>query len=129
MRVAALSILIHLLNVLAAWCAANAVAAPLSFAQALFLVLPVILVSAVPISIAGWGVRESAMVTAFAYAGLGDGDGLIVSLLFGAGNFVVGALGGLIWVGVMWIISGMLSGNDQLYRQTQFERRGTRCHR
>jgi hypothetical protein len=83
--------------VLAAWCAAKAVAAPLGFAQALFVVLPVILVSAVPISIAGWGVRESAMVTAFAYAGLGDGDGLIVSLLRGR-KFCGYALGGLIWV-------------------------------
>jgi hypothetical protein len=65
---------------------------------ALFLVLPVILITIVPISIAGWGIRESAMVVAFAYAGLPDTDGLLVSLLFGAATFLVGAIGGLVWI-------------------------------
>ena len=82
----------------AAWSAARSVAADLSLLDALFLVLPVILVSIVPVSIAGWGVREGAMVAAFTYAGLPQSDGLIVSLLFGAGFLVLGAVGGLIWV-------------------------------
>ena len=60
--------------------------------------LSVVLVTIVPISIAGWGVREGAMVAAFAYAGLQQADGLIVSLLFGAGYLVLGVVGGLIWV-------------------------------
>ena len=97
-RIAALSIAIHLLTVASAWCAARAVNAPLAPTAALFLVLPVILITIVPISIAGWGVRESAMVVAFAYAGLPDTDGLLVSLLFGAATFLVGALGGLVWI-------------------------------
>jgi hypothetical protein len=64
----------------------------------LFLVPPVILVAVVPISIAGWGVREGAMIAAFAYAGLPQSDGLIVSLLFGIGFLLVGIVGGLVWV-------------------------------
>ena len=36
-----------------------------------------------PISIAGWGVRESSMVVAFGYAGLAQSDGLTLSILFG----------------------------------------------
>ena len=44
---------------------------------------PVILISTIPISIAGWGVRESSMIVAFTYAGLAAGDGLIVSILVG----------------------------------------------
>jgi uncharacterized membrane protein YbhN (UPF0104 family) len=95
--IGAYSLLIHLLTAVAAWSAARAVAADLSLLDALFLVLPVILVSIVPISIAGWGVREGAMVAAFAYAGLPQSDGLIVSLLFGAGQLAVGAIGGLMW--------------------------------
>ena len=57
-----------------------------------------------PISIAGWGVRESAMVLAFGYAGLAEGDGLIVSILFGVATLTVGALGGVVWVasGYRW---------------------------
>jgi uncharacterized membrane protein YbhN (UPF0104 family) len=98
MGIFSLSIVIHLLSALAAWCAARAVGADLSLLYALFLVLPVILITAVPISIAGWGVRESAMVAAFSYAGLAQSDGLIVSLLFGFGFLVVGILGGAFWI-------------------------------
>jgi len=92
------SVLIHLLTAIAAWAAARSVGADLSLSYALFLVLPVVLVSIVPVSIAGWGVREGAMVAAFTYAGLPQADGLIVSLLFGVGYLVLGIVGGLIWV-------------------------------
>ena len=92
-----LSFIIHLFSALAAWCAARAVSADLPLIYSIFLVLPVILIAVVPISIAGWGVRESAMVAVFGYAGLPPSDGLLVSLLFGAGYLVVGALGGLVW--------------------------------
>ncbi len=92
-----LSFAIHLLTAVIAWCAARSVGANLSFAYALFLVLPVILIAIVPISVAGWGVREGVMVAAFGYAGLPPSDGLIVSLLFGACYLVVGGIGGLVW--------------------------------
>jgi hypothetical protein len=51
-----------------------------------------------PISIAGWGVREATMGLAFGYAGLVANEGVKVSLLFGAVSFVVGAFGGLVWI-------------------------------
>jgi len=92
------SLLIHLLTATAAWCVARSVNADLSLANALFLVLPVVLISVIPISIAGWGVREGAMVAAFAYAGLPQSDGLLVSFLLGISYLVVGVLGGLVWV-------------------------------
>jgi hypothetical protein len=41
------------------------------------------------------------MIAAFAYAGLPDTDGLAISVLFGVGLFVIGAVGG-----VAWIVSG-----------------------
>jgi uncharacterized protein (TIRG00374 family) len=96
------SIAIHLLTVAAAWCCISAVAAPVSFTQILFLLPPVLLVATVPISIAGWGVRESTMIAAFAYSGLAQSDGLTLSILFGAAYFFLGILGGIIW-----IISGL----------------------
>jgi uncharacterized membrane protein YbhN (UPF0104 family) len=92
------SVAIHLLTIAAIWSVARSVAAPLEFWQALLLVPPVVLVSTVPISIAGWGVREGAMMTVFSYAGLLNADGLIVSILYGAGLFSVGAVGGLVWI-------------------------------
>ena len=93
-----LSIFIHLLTVLAAWGAAESITAPLSFADALFLVPPVMLISIIPISIAGWGVREGVMVIAFSYAGLYQSDGLIVSLLIGLGTFILGVFGAIWWI-------------------------------
>lgn len=96
--VGASSVVIHLMTVTVAWSAMKAVAAPVGLAPILFLMLPVLLVASVPISIAGWGVRESSMVAAFTYAGLVPGDGLMLSLLFGAVSFAVGAAGGIVWI-------------------------------
>jgi glycosyltransferase 2 family protein len=100
--VIACSIVIHLFTIAAAWCCAKAIAVPVSLLQILFLLPPVLLVSSVPISIAGWGVRETSMIAAFGFAGLAEGDGLILSVLFGAACSAVGMIGG-----VVWIVSGL----------------------
>jgi glycosyltransferase 2 family protein len=97
-KLAALSLLIHLLAAVIAWCVARSIAAPVLLEQALLLVPPVMLITMVPISIAGWGLREASMGLAFGYAGLPTSDGVDVSLLFGAVYFVVGAFGGLVWI-------------------------------
>ena len=85
-------------SVLIAWCAAQSVDAPFQLWHALLLLPPVLLIASVPISIAGWGVRESTFVLAFSYAGLSEADGLVVSVLFGAAFFIAGLAGGLTWL-------------------------------
>ncbi len=97
-RILAYSLIIHFMSATAAWSLAKAVAAPLEWSQALFLVLPVLLIATVPLSIAGWGTRETAMVLAFGYAGLPESDGLIVSVLLGIALFAAGLPGGVIWI-------------------------------
>jgi uncharacterized membrane protein YbhN (UPF0104 family) len=92
------SIAIHLFSVLAIWCIAQALTAPLTATGAIFLVPPVMLITMVPISVAGWGVRESAMIAALGYAGIGNSQGLLISLLFGAAGFVLGLAGGGVWI-------------------------------
>lgn len=92
------SLAIHLVTVVIAWCAARSIAANVSIADLLLLVPPIMLITMLPISIAGWGVRESAMMVAFGYAGLVRSDGLTVSLLFGAAMFVIGGIGGIVWI-------------------------------
>ena len=94
----ACSIAIHLLTIAAAWCCIKAIAASVTFLQLLFLIPPVLLISTIPISIAGWGVRESSMIAAFAFAGLAQSDGLTLSILYGATSFVIGVAGGIVWV-------------------------------
>ncbi|HKH00501.1 MAG TPA: lysylphosphatidylglycerol synthase transmembrane domain-containing protein [Bradyrhizobium sp.] len=96
--VAVLSITVHVLAVVIAWCVVQSIAAPVSFDQVFQLIPPVMLITMLPISIAGWGVREATMGLAFGYAGLVTSEGVNVSLLFGAVSFIVGAFGGLVWI-------------------------------
>ena len=97
-KVAVLSLLVHILAVVIAWCVVQSIAAPVVFSQIFQLVPPVMLITMLPISIAGWGVREATMGLAFGYAGLMTNEGVNVSLLFGAVSFMVGAFGGLVWI-------------------------------
>ena len=97
-KIAALSVLVHVLAVVIAWCVVQSIAAPVQFGQVFQLVPPVMLITMLPISIAGWGVREATMGLAFGYAGLMANEGVNVSLLFGAVSFFVGICGGLVWI-------------------------------
>ena len=97
-QIAILSLLIHVLAVVIAWCVVQSIAAPVGFSQTFLLIPPVMLITMLPISIAGWGVREATMALAFGYAGLVTNEGINVSLLYGAVSFVAGAIGGLVWI-------------------------------
>ncbi|MCP1764500.1 lysylphosphatidylglycerol synthase transmembrane domain-containing protein [Bradyrhizobium japonicum] len=96
--VAILSLLVHVLAVVIAWCVVQSIAAPVNFGQTFLLIPPIMLITLMPISIAGWGVREATMGLAFGFAGLSANEGVNVSLLFGAVLFIVGAIGGLVWI-------------------------------
>jgi uncharacterized membrane protein YbhN (UPF0104 family) len=97
-KVTALSLAVHVLTAVIAWCVVKSIAAPIGFGEVFQLVPPVVLITMLPISIAGWGVREATMGLAFGYAGLATTEGVNVSLLYGAVSFIVGALGGLVWI-------------------------------
>jgi glycosyltransferase 2 family protein len=97
-KIVALSFLVQILAVVIAWCAVQSIAAPVVFGQIFQLVPPVTLITMLPISIAGWGVREATMGLAFGYADLIPSEGVSISLLIGAVSFIVGAVGGLVWI-------------------------------
>lgn len=97
-EIAVVSITIHCLVATTAWTLAQAIGAPLAWTQSLFLILPVVLIATVPLSIGGWGTRETAMVLAFGYAGMSHSDGLAVSVLLGLTMFVAGLPGGFLWL-------------------------------
>lgn len=98
LRVMALSLAIHALTAAVAWCAAQAIDAPFGYFQALLLVPPVMLIATMPISVAGWGVREKSLVLAFGYAGLSQGDGFLIAVLLGVTQLIVGIAGGIVWL-------------------------------
>lgn len=92
------AIFIHLITVAACYILAIGLDAPLSARDAFVLIPLVILSSAVPISIGGWGVREGAMVAALGLVGIAAEKALAISVLLGLGGLVVGLLGGLVWL-------------------------------
>ncbi len=96
--IALISLTIHVLTAVIAWGVVLSIGASATFQQVFLLIPPIILITMLPISIAGWGVREATMMVAFGYAGLPEADGLVVSLLYGAVSFAVGAFGGLVWI-------------------------------
>jgi glycosyltransferase 2 family protein len=97
-KIVVLSLLVHLLAVVIAWCVVQSIAAPVTFGQIFQVIPPVMLITMLPISIAGWGVREATMGLAFGYAGLMASEGVNISLLYGTVSFIVGAFGGLVWI-------------------------------
>lgn len=97
--VVVLSMVVHVLTVVTVWCVAQSISTPVSFLNLFLLILPVVLISLLPISIAGWGLRETAMMVAFGYAGLSQSAGVNISLLFGAVTFLLGIFGGPLWIG------------------------------
>ena len=96
--IGALSIFIHVMTVVSVWMIARAMHAPVDFGQVVILIPPVMLVAAVPISIGGWGVREGVMVVAFSLVGLPQVDGFAISVMLGILLFLVGAIGGVLWI-------------------------------
>jgi uncharacterized membrane protein YbhN (UPF0104 family) len=92
------ALLIHVVTAVACFALARGVGAQLSVLDAGILIPPVILLTAVPISISGWGVREGAMVACLGLAGVPSEEALSVSLLLGAISVLVGVAGGVIWL-------------------------------
>lgn len=58
------------------------------------------LAAAIPISIAGWGVREAALLAGVGAFAIAQSDALAVSVAYGLMLLVTGALGALVWASV-----------------------------
>ena len=70
----------------------------ITWLDCMVLMPPVMLVMTLPISIAGWGVREQAMVTAFALISVPGEGALALSIMFGLMGLVIGLPGGIVWL-------------------------------
>ena len=82
----------------AVFCLTRSLDVPLSLLGALAVVPGVMVAAAIPISIAGWGVREATMVVGLGLLGTSQGDAAIVSIGFGVLVLAFGLLGGLVWL-------------------------------
>jgi len=79
------------------FCFARAMQLNVTLMDCVLLVPPVILVTVVPVSIAGWGVREGAMVVAFGFLNVPASAAFAVSVLFGLTLAVASLPGSLFW--------------------------------
>ncbi len=83
---------------LAVYVLARGLDIPVTAMDCIILVPPVILITTLPISIAGWGVREGAMVGAFALIGIPAESSLVLSIVFGLLAVAISLPGGLMFL-------------------------------
>jgi len=93
-----LSILIHVFSAIALFFIALGIRLePPALWQFLAIIPGILLLSAIPVSLGGWGVREGAMVAGLAMLGIDRGAAFTLSVLFGVALVVVGMSGCLVW--------------------------------
>ena len=83
------------LVVLAAWLIARSLELDLPFSTLAVVLAPVLIVSVLPISIGGFGVREGSYVVLLSYAGISSTDAALLSLLSAAAFAIASLPGGL----------------------------------
>jgi uncharacterized membrane protein YbhN (UPF0104 family) len=94
----ALAATTHLLNVLVFWMLGRSLGLSMAFDQWFVVVPTVLLISMLPISIGGWGVREGALVVALRGFGIPTEEALLPSILFGLCAVTATLPGAIFWI-------------------------------
>jgi len=97
-RLFGISLVGHLLMSAAIWLIALSLGIDLGIMDGLAVLPAVMLASALPISIAGWGVREGGMVVGLGLLAIDGSDAALVSIFFGLLLLSLGLLGGAVWL-------------------------------
>jgi uncharacterized membrane protein YbhN (UPF0104 family) len=95
-----ISIIIHSIGALCVWTLANDLGLEINYLSVLGFLPFISLAQLIPISIAGWGVREGVVVTLFAWMGMDASIALLVSIIWGSSIAISAVLCGFIWVGM-----------------------------
>lgn len=98
LKLIAASVLGHVAISLAIWCTAAGIGVEIPLLQALAVLPAIMLAAAMPVSVAGWGVREGGMVLGLGLLGVATSDAALVSVFFGLLQLAFGAGGGLVWL-------------------------------
>ena len=93
-----LSIAIQLVNVVVLYVIGEGLGINFRFVDGLLLFPTVLFLSMLPISVAGWGVREGAMVTALGLVGVPGHQSLALSVCFGLCLVAVSLPGAAVWL-------------------------------
>ena len=97
LSVIGLSVAIQLFNVAVIFTLAKGFSVEISFLQCFVLVPPVLFLSMMPISFAGWGVREGAMIVALKLIDVPPSQSLALSISYGLCLVAVSLPGGVLW--------------------------------
>lgn len=92
-----ISLAIQVLNVGVIYALGQGLNAGIGLVHCLVLVPPVLFLSMMPISFAGWGVRESAMVASLTAVGVAPAQSLAMSISYGLAMILISLPGGLLW--------------------------------
>ncbi len=98
MRTLGWSLLGHINVCLVVYFLALSLQLKISWLECLILFPPVLLVITIPVSIAGWGVREGAMVTALGLIGVPLEGAVVLSIMYGLLGLLPAIPGGLFWL-------------------------------
>jgi glycosyltransferase 2 family protein len=93
--IVAASVLMQLSNVLVIFILARAIGVSLDFLATAAVTLPAMLIAMMPIALAGWGVREGAMIVGYGLFGVASAPALAVSIAFGLALLVASLPGAL----------------------------------
>jgi len=91
------SLVIQIINVVIIFLLVNGMGADVSIWQCMLIVPTVMLISLLPFSVAGWGLRESAMSTGFALIHAPVAAAVAASVIFGIATLLMSLPGGLLW--------------------------------
>lgn len=93
-----ISIAIHAATIAIAWSLDHALGGHTAYLVYVVAMTPTILLISIPISIAGWGVREQVLIILLGALGLGATQAVSVSILFGVVLLIGGLPGGVLWL-------------------------------
>src|SRR5262249_11986732 len=92
-----LSLILHISTIGAVLLSARGFAIPLEATTVVAVVPASLLLSAVPVSLAGWGVRDAAIVVGLGVFGVGRADAAVLSVWLGVSVLLSSIPGGLLW--------------------------------
>ena len=92
-----ISLVVHFLALLLTKLYASALEVNVSFFEMSLIVPTVLMVSSLPVSIGGWGVREAGLAAGFIVLGHSPSHAITISLLIGLSNLAVALPGVMIW--------------------------------
>lgn len=93
-----LSVFLHLVTVCVFYLLAQDLNNPTAFWEYLILTPPVIIATVLPISVAGWGVREGVTVFLFSLIGFSVAESTIMSVILGIYGLLAALPGGVVWI-------------------------------